>query len=82
MLKPSNLITVACSLFPVASFHKSVFDLVQDLSLEPWNLLDEELRNGKLWSLGKIYLESLMVNFFIGIALEPFGTSLKETGSK
>ncbi|NEP55670.1 MAG: hypothetical protein F6K31_01325 [Symploca sp. SIO2G7] len=26
MLKSSNLITVACCLLPVASFHKSVFD--------------------------------------------------------
>ncbi|NEP61435.1 MAG: hypothetical protein F6K31_31540 [Symploca sp. SIO2G7] len=33
MLKSSNLITVACCLLPVASFHKSVFDLVQDLSI-------------------------------------------------
>ncbi|NEP57439.1 MAG: hypothetical protein F6K31_10500 [Symploca sp. SIO2G7] len=33
MLKRSNLITVACCLLPVASFHKSVFNLVQDLSL-------------------------------------------------
>ncbi|NEP57286.1 MAG: hypothetical protein F6K31_09710 [Symploca sp. SIO2G7] len=32
MLKRSNLITVACCLLPVASFHKSVFNLVQDLS--------------------------------------------------
>ncbi|NEP59393.1 MAG: hypothetical protein F6K31_20655 [Symploca sp. SIO2G7] len=32
MLKQSNLITVACCLLPVASFHKSVFNLVQDLS--------------------------------------------------
>ncbi|NEP56297.1 MAG: hypothetical protein F6K31_04645 [Symploca sp. SIO2G7] len=32
ILKQSNLITVACCLLPVASFHKSVFNLVQDLS--------------------------------------------------
>ncbi|NEP59413.1 MAG: hypothetical protein F6K31_20760 [Symploca sp. SIO2G7] len=31
MLKPSNLITVACCLLPVASLHKSVFNLVQDV---------------------------------------------------
>ncbi|NEP59594.1 MAG: hypothetical protein F6K31_21715 [Symploca sp. SIO2G7] len=31
MLKQSNLITVACCLLPVASLHKPVFNLVQDL---------------------------------------------------
>ncbi|NEP63107.1 MAG: hypothetical protein F6K31_40410 [Symploca sp. SIO2G7] len=32
MLKQSNLITVACCLLPVASFHQPIFNLVQDLS--------------------------------------------------
>ncbi|NEP63354.1 MAG: hypothetical protein F6K31_41710, partial [Symploca sp. SIO2G7] len=34
ILKQSNLITVACCLLPVASFHQPTFNLVQDLSIK------------------------------------------------
>ncbi|NEP62636.1 MAG: hypothetical protein F6K31_37880 [Symploca sp. SIO2G7] len=37
MLKQSNLITVACCLLPVASFHQPIFNLVQDLSVREFS---------------------------------------------
>ncbi|NEP59666.1 MAG: hypothetical protein F6K31_22095 [Symploca sp. SIO2G7] len=49
MLKQSNLITVACCLLPVASFHQPIFNLVQDLS---FNHFEREISATEIASNG------------------------------